>query len=320
MTENISEYVWGVFGESVIGASHVRNNLVNQDSIGWYARRSGKYGPPLVMVISDGHGSLKSFRSNTGADLATKRTRETIIQLLKSEMVTSDLTKIKRLLEERLPRDVVINWSKAVEKHRKENPFTEQELDLLEEKEGPTACKKVQENYKIAYGATLLIALVSSSFIHILQLGDGDIFLVSDSGEVTRPLPKDERLIANETTSLAQEKAWQEFRSSFIPFAGNPPALILLSSDGYSNSFRDEESFLKVGKDILDLMRTEGPGIVRSSLSDWLKEASQAGSGDDISLGIIFREDAVQPMEYLDLSGQDKDPNSPDDLENLIEV
>jgi len=307
MTENQNEHIWGAFGQTIRGAAHERNDLPNQDSIHWFPKQPGKYGPPLVMIVSDGHGSAKSFRSDIGADIATRRTRETIMQLLKSEIITSDLSMIKRLLDERLPRDVVINWAKAIEKHLKENPFTEKELARLEEKEGPAACKNVQDQPKIAYGATLLIVLLSSSFIHILQLGDGDIFSVSDTGEVTRPLLKDERLIANETTSLSQDKAWQEFRSSFIPLAGSPPALILLSSDGYSNSFKDEESFLKVGKDILDLMRTEGPRMVRCSLSDWLKDASQSGSGDDISLGIIYREDAVQPIEYLDLPQQEMD-------------
>ncbi len=280
---------------------------LTRDSIHWFPKQPGKYGPPLVMILSDGHGSAKSFRSDIGADIATKRTRESIMQLMKSEIMTSDLTTIKRSLDERLPRDIAINWSKAVDKHLKEYPFTEKEWAYLEEKEGLTACKKVQAHPRIAYGATLLIVLISSSFIHILQLGDGDILTVSDTGEVSRPLPKDERLIANETTSLAQDKAWQEIRSSFIPLAGPPPSLILLSTDGYSNSFRDEESFLSVGKDILDLMRTEGPRMVRSSLSDWMKEASKSGSGDDISIGIIFREEAIQPFEYLDPAQQELD-------------
>jgi len=304
MSEEPTASTWGAFGVSVRGASHQRSGLPNQDSIQWYPRRPGRYGPPLVMVVSDGHGSAKSFRSDVGSEIAAKRTRETVRQLLKSEIVSSHPSIIKRLIDERLPRDLVQNWRKAVDKHISENPFKDDEFARLEKKEGILACKKVQENPYLAYGATLLVVLISKNFIYFLQLGDGDILIVTDNGEVIRPLPKDDRLIANETTSLSQRLAWQEFRSSFIPLADFPPALILLSSDGYSNSFRDEESFLKVGRDFLDLMQNEGSKMVWYNLHNWLHEASQLGSGDDISLGVIYRKDVVQPVDVNNLDAE----------------
>jgi serine/threonine protein phosphatase PrpC len=305
MTETQTEYTWGAFGETTRGTAHDRNGLPNQDALDWFPKQPWKFGPPLVMAVSDGHGSSKSFRSDTGSCIAVCQTRKIIRHLLDSETISSDLSVVKKLLEERLPRDLVSSWADEVEKHRRENPFTPEELAFLTEKEGPLACEKVLASPLIAYGATLLTVFVSSTFIHILQLGDGDILTVSDAGEVNRPLPKDERLIANETTSLCQRSAWQDFRSCFIPLAGSPPALILLSSDGYSNSFRDEDSFLKVGKDILDLIRTEGPRAIRISPREWLREASQAGSGDDITLGIIYRKDAIQPENDVLLSTEE---------------
>jgi hypothetical protein len=168
-------------------------------------------------------------------------------------------------------------------------------LDALAAKDGPRARQKVEEHPSLAYGATLLVTLVTDAFIAFFQLGDGDILVVSDSGEVTRPIAHDERLFANETTSLSGASAWTEFQTSFQPLAGSPPAMILMSTDGYSNSFRDEDSFLKVGADILDVMRSDGVQKVRGSLREWLAEASKSGSGDDISLGIVYREDAFAP-------------------------
>jgi hypothetical protein len=35
-----------------------------------------------------------------------------------------------------------------------------------------------------------------------------------------------------------------------------PPALILLATDGYANSFPDEAGFLKVGSDLLGMIRS----------------------------------------------------------------
>ena len=260
MSGNTGGYIWHAMGESVRGASHIRNDQVNQDGIDWYPRAVRASGPPLIMALSDGHGSSKCFRSDLGAQFAIKSAKDVIKQFLASDVSQADLSIVKRLLDERLPRDLVQNWRKAVDRHFKENPITAGELAELEAKDGLSSKNKVEENHYLAYGATLLTGFITESFIAILQLGDGDILTVADSGEVGRPLPVDERLIANETTSLSNKSPWQDFRTSILPIFSQPPALILFSTDGYSNSFRDEASFLKVGADVLDLLRHDKIG------------------------------------------------------------
>jgi hypothetical protein len=139
----------------------------------------------------------------------------------------------------------------------------------------------------VAYGATLLIAAVTERFVMYLQLGDGEILSVSDSGDIGRPLIKDERLFGNETTSLCAPEAWRDFRVNFQPLTQSRPALILLSTDGYPNSFRDEGGFLKVGSDILQMIREHGLENVNGQLAGWLQDSTRAGSGDDVTLGIL---------------------------------
>ncbi|HKQ51090.1 MAG TPA: protein phosphatase 2C domain-containing protein, partial [Pyrinomonadaceae bacterium] len=143
----------------------------------------------------------------------------------------------------------------------------------------------------LAYGTTVLGAAVAADFILYLQLGDGEILTVSRDGEVTRPLPKDERLFANETTSLCSPEAWRDFRVCFQVLSNAPPSLILLSTDGYANSFHDEAGFLKVGSDILLMIRADGLGTVEDHLASWLTESTYAGSGDDVTLGLICSEE-----------------------------
>ncbi len=82
----------------------------------------------------------------------------------------------------------------------------EEEFARLVEKDGARARVLVEANPYLAYGATLLAVALTSSFALYMQLGDGEILIVSDAGEVTQPLLKDERLLANETTSLCLEK------------------------------------------------------------------------------------------------------------------
>jgi Protein phosphatase 2C len=292
MAADIGKTVWQVIGASVRGAAHVRAGLPKQDAIGWLPE-SGE-ALPLIMAVSDGHGSARCFRSDAGASLAIHTTLQTMQDFLHSQSGATTLSAIKRTAEEQLPQEVVRRWRAAVEGALRNTPFSVEELEKLEQKDGTAARQSVEANPFLAYGATLLIALVVESFILYLQLGDGDILAVTETGEVERPVPGDARLLANETTSLCTPNAWRDMRVRFQALAGSPPALILLSTDGYANSFRDDAGFLKVGSDLLDIIRADGLDKVKENLEGWLMQATQAGSGDDITLGILCRMEAVQ--------------------------
>ena len=279
---------WRAIGRSVRGASHVRADLPNQDAIAWLPE-SGT-GLPLVLAVSDGHGSARCFRSDVGARLAVETATQVIQEFLESLPESSSHSAIKRWAAENLPRAIVHRWRDGVADDVSARPLKGAELDPLEAKEGAGKRRQVVLDPLLAYGATLLAVLVAESFILYLQLGDGDILAVSETGEVSRPpLPADERLFANHTTSLCSREAWRDFRSYFQVLSGSPPALVLVSTDGYANSFRDEAGFLQVGADLLAMIRADGLDAVGESLAAWLTQASQDGSGDDVTLGLLCR-------------------------------
>ncbi len=66
------------------------------------------------------------------------------------------------------------------------------------------------------------------------------------------------------------------------------PALILVSTDGYANSFADDAGFLQVGSDLLNILRAQGLDEVTANLDGWPAEASEQGSGD-VTLGLLYR-------------------------------
>lgn len=280
---------WRVVGQSVRGASHERSGLPNQDAIGWLPE-SG-VGLPLILAVADGHGSARCFRSARGARLAVETGARVIHDFLAGQAGIDNLSVVKRTAEEWLPRALVRRWLEAVADDVEAHPFSEAELELLEGTRAATA-ENAPTNLPLAYGTTILIAGVAESFILYLQLGDGEILTVNDEGHVSRPLAKDERLFANETTSLCSADAWRDFRISFQAISHAFPSVILLATDGYSNSFRDETGFLKVGSDILEIIRRDGLGRVKDNLEDWLTDSTRAGSGDDVTLGIICQPDA----------------------------
>ena len=282
---------WRVIGESVPGATHLRAGTPNQDAI-LQMRESGR-GLPLIVSVSDGHGSDKCFRSHRGSRFAVQKAVQLTGEFLDEWRGRFDQAAMEGELKERVPLELVRRWRAAVEADLKTKPFTRAELDTLEKKDGAGARKLVEENPLLAYGATSLTVAVEETFILFLQLGDGDILTVTAAGEVARALPPDERLFANETTSLCLAGAENDFRYGLCPFADSPPALILVSTDGYVNSFSDDAGFLKVGSDLLAMMRDEGFDSINASLRGWLEEATRAGSGDDTTVGLICRMDAL---------------------------
>jgi serine/threonine protein phosphatase PrpC len=277
----------------VRGANHERAGLPNQDAIYWFP----EYGEEqtLILVLSDGHGSAKYFRSAQGAAAAVQTAARVISEFHGGQVTGVSLSGVKRLAEERLPQDLVRAWEQHVRRHLYEYPFTETEWKRLcqHEDDGMLIRQAIENTPTMAYGATVLAVLVTPAFILYLQLGDGDILTVSETGEVSRPLQRDERLFGNETTSLCSPEAWHDFQVRFQTIEPTSPetipALILASTDGYINSFRNEEGFLQVGTDLLDMIRTDGLDEINNRLETWLHEASKAGSGDDVTLGILCR-------------------------------
>ncbi|MCA1624227.1 MAG: protein phosphatase 2C domain-containing protein [Acidobacteria bacterium] len=295
--ENSNQTEWRVIGETVPGASHLRAGTPNQDAI-LQVRESGR-SLPIILSVADGHGSPKCFRSNYGSRFAVKKSAQIVGEFLDERRGKFDLAEIENKGKDYLPKEMVKKWRKTVEYHLKNNPFTEDEFKKLEEKSGANARKLIEENPLLAYGTTSLTVAMEEDFVLYLQLGDGDILNVSAAGKVTKPLPEDARLLANETTSMCLKDAEKDFRF-FVQKISNEqsPALVLLSTDGYLNSFSDEAGFFQAGTDILNMLAAEnGFDAVNENLKAWLEEATQMGSGDDCTVGIIYRPRALRKYE-----------------------
>jgi hypothetical protein len=65
-----AEAEWRVIGETVPGASHLRGGIPNQDAILHVRQSSARL--PVIVSISDGHGSNKCFRSDRGSRFAVR--------------------------------------------------------------------------------------------------------------------------------------------------------------------------------------------------------------------------------------------------------
>ncbi|HVA64454.1 MAG TPA: PP2C family serine/threonine-protein phosphatase [Terriglobales bacterium] len=271
---------WQAGGRSIRGAKHRRLGQPLQDAIAW---RPAGDGHGIALAVADGHGSAPSFRSHIGARLAADTAAELLAEFALSH--PPGLTSLPPDDAAGLAHQLTERWRERVLAHAAAEPAV--------------AMKPPRDEAAVlvSYGSTLLAALATPAWLLYCQLGDGDILLVSDTGHVHRAWPRDERLLGVETTSLCMPEAWREVRVGLAPLTPHAPALVLLSTDGYSNSFRKDRGFLRVGRDILELVQTQGMAQVDSDLEAWLNEASDLGSGDDITVGLLYRSPLATPIE-----------------------
>ncbi len=274
---------------SVRGASHVASGLPNQDAIAWM-QESG-CGLPLILAVADGHGSPSCFRSQLGSTIAVR-----VAIAVLGKLVTTIQTQYRfanfsaeKMANEEIGKYIHRCWQDEVRAHLIHHPIMLSEWKKLFRLKGKHACQRVLINPMMAYGSTILVALVLDDLIMLVQLGDGDIMIVDDNGHVSCPVPRDSRHMGNETTSLCISEAWKDCQVVILDMQQSQTVMVILSTDGYSNSFQTEAGFHKVGNDLWKLLNTKSCDYISSHLPAWLQDASIKGSGDDITVGVAYR-------------------------------
>ncbi len=266
---------WRFIGTSVIGSSHLRSGQPNQDAIAMGDLPEGR---GAFAAISDGHGSRTCFRSGEGARQAVMIVDE-ILRTRRSLDLLAEHNGMRLVAQE-----ILRLWRSSVMNHLKMNPFTSEEIEGLDRQQRSL----LGRNALLAYGATLLATCAMESEVFFLQLGDGDFLTLDGAGVVSGIFGPDERHMGNATTSLCLPNALEEFR--FYRWRTGLPRMLLGSTDGYGNSFRSEADFHKALRDYSRMISDYGWQAVADKLPVWLKETSEKGSGDDISVALIFRE------------------------------
>jgi hypothetical protein len=276
---------WTALEGSVRGAAHEQTQLPNQDSV---ATRVLDGGRVVIAALADGHGGERYVRSDAGSRLAVEAACDVLVAWL-SDMTASGFNRrrtaaLGQELRNEIVPAMVDEWRRRVSADLASRPFTD------EEQSRTTA--SLEADPVIAYGATLLVAVVADRVIALAQLGDGDI-LVMQRADVLLPIEPDARLVASQTTSLCLETATDDFRCAVLADVEGVE-LVLLSSDGYANSFADDDWERTVGRDLAQRVHEMGVSGVQRELPDWLA-ASAAASGDDTSVVMIVADEVSAP-------------------------
>jgi serine/threonine protein phosphatase PrpC len=265
---------WHLAVAAVRGASHEADRRPMQDAFRWEAPVSAA-GPCLVLALADGHGHERHPRSARGALAAVEVCCE-VIGGAGEELAATPTTALPALLDDRLIPEAVGRWRTRVLEDLAKDP--------LPASSGPIPT----DDPVISYGSTLIGAYLTSSRLVLLQIGDGDVVVVRPDGSSWQPIPGDDRLVHQYTTSLCQPDATLSFRHAVVEVDTDPAQWILLATDGFANAQSDASWRHRLGFDLDDLAARHGPRWPASQLGQWAARcASGEGSGDDVTVALV---------------------------------
>ena len=262
---------------TVIGDSHIRRQIVCQDSSGVYVGDDF-----AIAVVADGHGSAKHFRSDVGAKIAVKISIELLKKYMRQTDFKNQFLQHPDFILQQMEKQILMKWREAVEEYHKENPLTEEEKKKVPEE------KWKQTRLVTIYGSTVLIAVMADGFSYGMLLGDGGFVVLSRNNEVFIPV-EDPNSHANYTSSLCNTNAVKYFQHWY---SQEEALAMFVSTDGLFKSFASEEDFLKYHGLITHML--SDPEKARASLERNFEKRTREGSGDDISIALIYDGEAFQ--------------------------
>ena len=255
---------WQAAGFCVRGARHVVENTPCQDAL-----QILESSDVVVLAVADGHGDQKHFRSAEGAQLAVQVAAQLLEEAAKDLLYEQRTpSQIEDALKFHLPRRISWEWNRQVK------------IKIGLDNDG------LWHDQLVSFGTTIMAAAVTEKFGLFVQLGDGDMLLISQDGIGELVFQPDPEMYGSFTHSLCQPNNPSHARVRCL--AWNRPRLFLASTDGLRDSLQgDEERYIQVGRWLIQRIDNEGWNEVLKSLPDWLAQLSAKGNGDDTTVALL---------------------------------
>lgn len=291
-----------LFCGSVQGYSHIKKDIPCED-YGTVKEGDGEAAVFKVFALGDGHGDSNCPRSSYGSKTVCQITAEELLRFardIKSLGWTEQLfeTRSARMLVTQLVTAIFGKWSCIVNEDFDRRGLSEEEM---------AGCNRYLEYYKRGeriehiYGTTLIAGLVTDEYLLLLQQGDGRCVVFNENGELTQPIPWDERCIANVTTSVCDTDAVQSCRFHVINLKENRVVACVAGSDGIEDSVANMDLMHVFYRRELEIAAREGVDAYSRHLLDTLPDFSKNGNGDDCTVcGFIDREAYLARLRKYD--------------------
>ena len=255
---------WRVAAATAAGASHLRDNIPNQDAAACRVVDTGR-GPVVVMAVADGAGS--AARSDEGSRIAVAAAVDTVVRGIERKPAAAT----RGHLATSLVRDAVKRAKNEVVRYARGQTVEPREL----------AC-------------TLIVAIASDRLVTAAQVGDGAAVAFNVDGGHARTLcAAHTGEYANETTFITSRS--RPHRIASVGHAdGSRYDAVALITDGLQNlalRMPQREAFMGFWNPMLnDLAHSEEPEAVSGRLHAFITgERVQSRTNDDVTIAIATR-------------------------------
>jgi hypothetical protein len=296
-------------------------------------------GTTSVIVVADGHGSSRCFRSDIGSAKAVESAKICIVNYIeeKSEFFDRLLSVPNGISEFEISefkiqlygvvKKIIDKWFVSVMKDEEANPISDDpRLSLIEDKYKDRYLNDV--DYRChAYGTTLLVAVKGANFSFGFHVGDGKCVVLYDDGTWRLPIPWDDKCSFNTTTSICDDDSLSGFRywiqinksednsveygfgiegqnNDYEATFDSSPVSIFIGSDGV------EDSYPRIDNDkyLIDFYRNRIICLCENGIEafdDEIKSLAyrfaERGSTDDVSIAVITNEDVCNSNVILQM-------------------
>ncbi len=295
--------LYELFCHSVQGAGHIKHGTPCQDYGLKFQSEECK-----IFILGDGHGDSNCPRSDIGSRTLCEIALEEL-KVFAAELKRQDLSDelMDKYGASELVNQLVISifgkWSCAVNEHFSSNPLTEQE-EAQASVMAPVY--KRGERIEHIYGTTFIAGLMTEDYLLLLQQGDGRCVVFDAEGNVSQPIPWDDRCFSNVTTSVCDTDAVQSCRYHIIDLKQNPIIACVLGSDGVEDSFASMDLMHCYYRGELLFAAENGVEAFEERMKETLPELSksghpvlsQFGSQDDVTVCGVIDRAAVNSMAH----------------------
>ncbi|WP_255910769.1 protein phosphatase 2C domain-containing protein [Ruminococcus sp. zg-924] len=278
---------YDVFYNRVRGYSHIKKDIPCED----YGMKRD-LGTAKIFAVADGHGDSNCIRSSLGSQYICEVVCDELETFSKEiqqqnwdDLLLNDKHESNKIIAH-LINSIVSKWTEKVYQDFENNPFSAEELSNAPLYSPNFIKGKMIEK---AYGTTLISALLTERYLLLLQQGDGRCDVFDCKGNVSQPIPWDDRCLANATTSLCDPDAAQSCRYYIIDLDENPVIACVAGSDGVEDSFpMSMEKMHAYYRELLKYACENGIEELENYLSTELSRLSENGSADDVTVcGIV---------------------------------
>lgn len=267
----------------VRGADHIAKNKICQDAAGIFENKNY-----VIAVVADGHGSDKYVRSEIGSRFAVEAVQETVDAYMENfDQFSHAIRENEDYICKKIQEQFLCRWCLKVEDYHDENPLSKQEMETLKKENA------LERDFYSMYGSTILFAVMTNDYYYGMLIGDGGFVVVNADGSVNTPI-EDKRSYANYCSSICSRNSVLAFEK-FVK-AGKPISMTV-STDGLIKSFASEEDFQDYHLLLASML--SDVGTCSASLEKNLYNRTHEGSGDDISVAVIFDSKLVAEQKEI---------------------